>query len=190
MVGHDADYVGVDNVRGGRLVGEHFASEGYRRVAFLGGPKSTARSDRLRGVRAGLSRHGIKLESRLSIVTSADREGGIAGVEALLRARPVPDAIAAYSDVVALGVLSGLRATGIEPGPDVALASFDDIPEMALQHPPLTSVATFPDRVGAEASRLLLERIAAPDLDARKVVLTPSLSVRASSTILRRPQAA
>jgi LacI family transcriptional regulator len=176
----EADYVGVDNVRAGRLLGEHFAVEGHRTVAFLGGPRSTARSDRLRGLRAGLKGHGLAVGE--TIATSAAREGGIAAVEQLLAKGPLPDAIAAYSDNVALGIVSALRAAGVEPGRDVALGSFDDIPEAALQHPGLTSVATYPERVGAEASRLLLERIDLADLAPRKVILEPRLSVRASST--------
>jgi LacI family transcriptional regulator len=159
-------------------------------MAFLGGPRSTARSDRLRGLRAGLARHGLTLDGALSIVTGASRAEGIAAVEALLELGPVPDAIACYSDNVALGVVSGLRAAGLEPGSDVALGSFDDTPEASLQHPALTSVATFPDQVGAEACRLLLDRIESPELEPRRVLLTPQLRVRASSTTRRRPRAA
>jgi len=183
---YEADYVGADNVRAGALLGEHFGSEGYEDVAFLGGPVgSTARAERLRGVRLGLKRHGVRLERNRSIGTANDRQGGVTGVEQLLAQGPLPDAIACYSDVVAFGVESGLRAAGIVPGADVALGSFDDIPEAALQHPPLTSVATHPERVGAEAARLLLERIDAPDVAPRRVLLSPRLSVRASSTTRR-----
>jgi LacI family transcriptional regulator len=190
VVKHDADYVGVDNFRGGRLLGEHFGGEGYREIAFVGGPRSTARRDRLRGVRAGLEKFGVTIDDVRSIQTSASRAGGIEGIQELLDQGPLPEAIAVYSDVVALGVVSGLRAAGIEPGRDVALGAFDDIPESSLQHPALTSVATFPERVGTEASRLLLERIDTPELEARKVILKPLLSVRASSTTLDRRQAA
>ena len=125
-----------------------------------------------------------------SIQTSASRSGGLEALEQLLERGTLPDAIACYSDNVALGVVSGLRARGIEPGRDVAVAGFDDIPESSLQHPALTSVATHPERVGPEAARLLLERIETPDLRARKVILPPTLNVRASSTTLDRRRAA
>jgi LacI family transcriptional regulator len=187
---YDADYVGADNVRAGALLGEHFGSEGYRDVAFVGGPVgSTSRAERLRGVRLGLKRHGVRIERSRSVGSSNDRQGGVAGIEELLAQGQLPDAIVCYSDVIAFGVESGLRAAGIAPGIDVAVGSFDDIPEAALQHPPLTSVATHPERVGAEAARLLLERIDAPDVAPRRVLLSPRLSVRASSTT-RRPAAA
>ncbi|MDA0168397.1 LacI family DNA-binding transcriptional regulator [Solirubrobacter taibaiensis] len=180
VAGYEASYVGINNVRAGRLLAEHLATEGHRTVAFLGGPRSDARSDRLRGLRAGLKKHGLTVDE--NIVTSALREGGISALEQLLAKGPLPDAIAAYSDNVALAVMSGLRAAGLEPGRDVSLAGFDDVPEAALQHPALTSVATYPERVGTEASRLLLEQIEQPDLEPRTVMLEPALSVRASTT--------
>jgi LacI family transcriptional regulator len=188
---HDADYVGVDNVRAGRMLGEHLASHGHERVAFLGGPSpSIARAERERGLRAGLKRHGVTLSKKLSIPSVADRPGGVAAVQQLLEIGPAPEAIACYSDVVAFGVISALRAAGLEPGRDIAVGSFDDTPEAAVQHPALTSVATFPERVGAEASRLLLERIDVPDLAPREVVLEPRLSIRESSTSFEPVRAA
>lgn len=188
VVDHEADYVGVDNVQAGRLLADHLAGEGCRRIAFLGGPlRSTARAERMRGISLGLRRHGQALDRGLCIPTSADRQGGVAAVEALLSERSLPDAIVCYSDVVAFGVVSGLRAAGLEPGRDAALASFDDIAEAELQHPPLTSVATYPDLVGAEAARLLLKRLDAPDAEPRRVLVKPRLVVRASSTTPAHP---
>jgi DNA-binding LacI/PurR family transcriptional regulator len=65
----------------------------------------------------------------------------------------------------------------------------DNIAEAELQRPPLTFVATYADLVGAEAARLLLERLDAPDARPRRVVLVPRLHVRASSTTRdRHPQ--
>jgi LacI family transcriptional regulator len=188
VVDHEADYVGVDNVQAGRLLADHLAGQGRRRIAFLGGPRrSTARAERMRGLSLGLRRHGQTLDRALCIPTSADRQGGVAAMEALPAGRHLPDAIVCYSDVVAFGVVSGLRAAGLEPGRDVALASFDDIAEAQLQHPPLTSVATHPDLVGTEAARLLLKRLDAPDAEPRRVLLEPHLAVRASSTTPAQP---
>jgi LacI family transcriptional regulator len=180
---HETDYVGVDNFMAGRLLAEHLASQGCRRVAFLGGPsRSTARAERQRGIAAGLRRYGVTFDNDLAIPTSADRKGGVNAVSALLQRGSLPEGIVCYSDVVAFGVLSGLRAAGVEPGSDAAVASFDDIAEARLQHPPLTSVATYPDLAGTEAARLLLQRFEEPDAKPRRVLLKPRLHVRASST--------
>jgi LacI family transcriptional regulator len=180
---HHADYVGVDNVRAAELVGEHLLGEGNRRIAFLGGPaKSTARTERERGLRVALRAQGAALDPNLSIATSADREGGEQAVARLLEAEPAPEAIVCYSDVVAFGVMAALRAAGLRPGVDVAVASFDDLLDAGLQQPPLTSVATHPDRTGAEAAELLLRRIEDPTLPPRTVLIAPELHVRESTT--------
>ena len=65
----------------------------------------------------------------------------------------------------------------------------DDIAEAELQRPPLRSVATYAELVGAEAARLLVERLDAPEARPRRVVLEPRLHGRASSTTRdRHPQ--
>ena len=188
--GHQADYVGVDNVRAAELVGEHLAALGCRRVGFLGGPtRSTARIERERGLRVALKDAGIEFDPALSVATSADRDGGVLAVEQLLDARPAPEAVVCYNDSVAAGVMAALRGAGIQPGRDIAVASFDDIPDAAVQQPPLTSVATYPDRTGVDAAELLLRRIDDPTLPPRTVLLTPELHVRESTTAHARSTA-
>lgn len=188
--GHDADYVAADNRRAGALLGDHLAAEGCQSVAFLGGPpQSTVRSDRERGLVDGLNARGIGFDWTLSIASSAERSGGVSAVSRLLADSPLPDAIACYNDVVAFGVMEELRRRGFEPGVDVAVGSFDDLSEAELNQPPLTSVATFPARVGDEAARILIERLDSPASVAEHVLISPRLSVRASTTTCGRSAA-
>jgi LacI family transcriptional regulator len=184
---HEADYVAADNVRAGVLLGEHLATEGCRTVSFLGGPpQSPVRTDRERGLVKSLKAHGIGLDHALSIASSADRAGGVEAVNELLSNGTLPDAIACYNDVVAFGVMEALRRHGFQPGADVSVGSFDDISEAEQTHPPLTSVATFPEQVGYEAARILIERLDDPDAASQRVLLSPRLSVRESTTTRRR----
>ena len=74
----------------------------------------------------------------------------------------------------------GLQAAGRRPGRDFDVIGFDDIEEAALWQPALTTVAIDPHRIGAEAARLLLERIENPDGPPRRVILPPRLVVRES----------
>jgi LacI family transcriptional regulator len=186
LPGHAADYVGIDSVAAGGLIGEHLASRGHRRIAFLGGPsQATTRLEREQGLQRALAAHGVEFDPALSIATSADREGGARAAHLLLRTGEVPDAIVCYSDVVAFGVLAALRIAGIEPGTDVAVSSFDDTPEARLQQPPLTSVSTHPGRTGTLAAELLLRRLEDPGHPSETVLLKPELHVRESTANLR-----
>lgn len=176
------DYAGADNVLGAELGVEHLITHGHRRIAFIGGmAASSARRDRLQGYRNELARHGLTVDEALLPTSPPTRQGGHVAIRELLTHEDPPTAVLCYNDVVAFGVMLGLEASGRTPGQDVAVVGFDDIAEAALWHPPLTTLAVDPCRIGAEAARLLLERITHPDDAPRQVILPPRLVVRASS---------
>lgn len=181
--GFDSDHVRVDHWTAGEQVAEHLADIGVRSIAFLGGPPACpVRAEREAGLRSGATRRGVEMDPAQSIASDAERSGGTLAANRLLELRGLPDAIVAYSDVVALGVLGALRHRGIEAGRGIAVASFDDIEEASLQQTPLTTAATFPTQLGQEAVRLLLARITNPTDQHHGVVIDPVLHVRDTTT--------
>ena len=50
------------------------------------------------------------------------------------------DSIIALNDVMAIGAMTALRANGIEPGREIGVTGFGDIPYSADVFPPLTTV--------------------------------------------------
>jgi len=179
--GVETDYVGADNLRGAEVATEHLIGLGHQRIAFVGGPaNSSARRDRVQGYRNALVSHGLPIDPALQLTSSTTREGGHHCIRTLLESADPPTAVLCYNDIVAFGVMLGLQASGYTPGRDVAVIGFDDIAEAGLWQPALTTVALSPRQIGAEAARLLLERIAAPDSAARQVILRPKLIVRQS----------
>lgn len=183
VAGYECDRVRVDHRTAGEQLAGHLADIGVRSMAFIGGPPHCpVRAERLDGLGRGAEARGVELPPEFSIPSDAERLGGTIAAGRLLEMRGLPDAIVAYSDVVALGVLDALRHRGIEAGRGIAVAGFDDIEEAAVQPTPLTSTSTFPSRLGREAVRLLLDRIADPAVPHRDVVIDPALHVRASTT--------
>jgi LacI family transcriptional regulator len=179
--GVEADYVGADNRRGAELATEHLITLGHQRIAFVGGPaNSSARRDRQQGYQNTLARHKLPVDPAIQITSPTTREGGHQCIRTLLERADPPTAVLCYNDIVAFGVMLGLQASGHTPGRDVAVIGFDDIAEAELWQPALTTVAISPRQIGAEAARLLLERIASPDAAARQIILRPKLIVRQS----------
>lgn len=179
--GYACDYVGADNEASGRLAGEHLRALGAGRVAFVGGvDHSIPREDRMRGLLAGLGPDvgGLVADVPSSHDGTEDLSARIADV---LR-RDALDAVVTYNDMYAFSAFGALRAAGAEPGRDVAVVSFDDVPDAARAYPSLTSAAGYPDRVGETATRLLLEAIERTPDAPRTVLVPPVLNVRASST--------
>jgi LacI family transcriptional regulator len=181
--GYDCDYVGADNRAAGRLLGEHLLGLGARKVAFIGGVASSVpRRDRIDGLLAGLGPDVGGLVADLpSEHDAAFEPAGIVG--AALMTVPRPDVLVAYNDMYAFGIMSALRAQGLEPGVDVMVASFDNVPEAAMQYPGLTTVDGFPLRVGASAAELLLEAIKrGPEEPVGRILVEPVLRVRSTTT--------
>jgi LacI family transcriptional regulator len=182
--GFESDYVGADNEASGRLVGRHLRELGAKSVAFFGGVEhSVPREDRVRGLLAGLAPDVDTLTADVPSAYDSSEDLAPLVTEALRHG--LPDAVVAYNDMYAFSVYSSLRAAGVEPGQDLAVVSFDDVPDAIRAYPALTSAAGYPDRVGATATDLLLSAIERHPSSPRHVLVPPSLHPRRSSLAWR-----
>jgi LacI family transcriptional regulator len=179
VAGVELDYAGSDHRRGTALATEHLIGLGHRRIAMLGGNERVSTGiERRQGYRDALAARGLPIDASLVIPGAPTRENGAAWINQLLALPEPPTAAVCFNDVIAFGVMLGLRQLGREPGRDFAVIGNDDIAEAALWRPALTTVAVAYSAIGEAAARLLLERIAEPQRPAQRIVLEPALVVR------------
>ncbi len=184
------DFSGNDHRRGTYLATEHLIALGHTRIAMVGCLEGVSTGEeRRQGFLDALAAHGLPVEPDLMIACKATRENGAEAIRALLASGTPPTAAACYNDVIAFGVMLGLRQIGLEPGVDFAVTGCDDIPEAALWSPALTSVSIDTATMGENAAQLLLHRIADFDAPPRRLILEPKLVVRASSGLPLRQSA-
>lgn len=183
------DYVGSENVKGAAMLGQHLAALGCKSVAFIGGRAASSLAEREEGLRTSLEPNGCEVWSTDDFRSAITPEGGTGAVGRLLDLGRLPDAVVAYNDAVAQGIYDELRRRGLEPGRDIAVASFDDTRIARSQIPPLTSVAGFPQQIGAKGSELLMNRLTDgnADLPNQLALIEPQLRIR-SSTATWRPR--
>lgn len=180
-----ADCVGMEDESGTERAVAHLIEQGHRRIAFVGGfAAQETRQRRLHSYRDTLKRNGIDFDPALCIDCQVDRPGGYDAIHRLMQMREPPSAAYCYSDVIAFGMMLGLRAAGMEAGKDFALIGFDDVPEAALWHPSLTTVSTDPRGLGEQAAQLMLRRISTPDAPIQRVIMPSRLIVRDSTRAL------
>lgn len=184
--------VTVDNAGGMVRLVAALVGLGHRRIAFLAGPASLyVAQERLAGFRAGLAGAGVAIDERLVVATAFGREGGAAGVDALLAGDAPFTAIACANDPIALGALQRLAERGI-PVPDaVSVAGFDDVPMAALVAPGLSTVRLPLRDLGrrgfAATERLLAGETAAPEVLPAEVVLRASTGAPPPDPLPVRP---
>jgi LacI family transcriptional regulator len=155
-------YVVIDNVRGGFIATEHLIEAGYRAIGFVGGVEQSMPVDeRLKGFRMAMERHGLPIEDRFIKIGHFRQETGISYIEELIRQGSYPRAVFAENDIVALGVIQGVRQMGLSVPEDVAVIGFDDIPIASFGYIQLSTVLQPKYEMGVAAVRILIEHIQA-----------------------------
>lgn len=178
----EADYVGADNLEGMQTATEHLISLGHRRIAMIGVNRdiSTGR-DRFAGYRAALSKAGIEEDPEIIFEGPATRDFGMRSIRRLVNRDRSVTACVCFNDIIAFGVMLGLRHEGKEAGEDFSVVGFDDIVEATLWQPALTSLGFCRDELGRHAASLLMRRISDPTCAPKRIILPNELRKRAST---------
>ena len=178
------DYAGADYASGMQQAVDHLAELGHENIAFaVHGPIHSAYDERVSGFRRATLARGMKPDNirRVAHQISAIAEGA----EAFMKEAGQPTAIICFNDIVAMGLSAGLHDLGLRVGKDISLIGFDDVSDAEAMRPRLTSVATFPERLGEDAARLLLDRLGEPDRSLQVVVRDTKLQIRGSCSANR-----
>lgn len=180
--GPATDQVLLDNRAAARALAEHLLAQGCRRVAALVGSRSTTGRERQQGFEDALQAAGLGLDS---LVLRPDAAEGEAAARGLLESATRPDGLLATNGLLLLGAVKAVRAAGLAMPGDVAVAGFDNNDWTGLTEPPITVVAQPTYEIGRTATELLLQRMADPARQPRRITLSGELIVRGSS--LRLP---
>jgi DNA-binding LacI/PurR family transcriptional regulator len=160
--GHPLHSVTHDDYAGASQVMTHLLEQGYRRIAYLGhryGGRVNA--ERRRAWQDTLQAAGLGPSLAVNAAeTTLDH--GVGSVDPLLRrAGEVwgenPDAIFCYNDLLAIGLISGLRAQDLQIPRDMAVAGFDGLDVAAYIEPPLTTMSQPRYEMGMRAAGILID---------------------------------
>ena len=168
-----------DNVHAGELATEHLIRNGYRRIAFLGGPRDiTVSDDRIEGYRRAVTAAGyspIIAYSKFGFESARET-----AVNLLDRERP--DALVVLDDFMACGVVLAARQLNMRIPDQLGLVSFNDSSLCNLLDMGLTSVSLGMDQIVQAAVCTLLQVIEqeTEDIQVRHIVPC-ELKIRGSS---------
>lgn len=175
--------VSVDDVAGGRLVGEHLCELGHRRLALVNGPRAWSQcADRREGFLAAADAAGAHLLAGADIeVEQMTISAGEAAAKEILAGTDRPTGIFCTNDLLALGVEHVLIGAGCRVPEEFAIVGYDDVAFATMAFVPLTSVRQPAYELGRQAATHLLNEASDTAHKHERIVFEPELIVRAST---------
>ncbi len=183
---HDTQnsYVVIDNIRGGFLATRHLIELGYNSIGFIGASNDSLTIDeRLKGYKLAFKKYGMEVDESNIKLGDFKRETGYNLIKRMIEMSNYPRAVFAENDLLALGVIQGVKESGLSVPGDVAVVGFDDIPFASFPEVQLTTICQPKYEMGKKAVEIILETIeeGSGKWVCRKIILEPELIIRKSS---------
>jgi DNA-binding LacI/PurR family transcriptional regulator len=177
----DISSVVIDQPLGMVRVMDHLLRLGHRDIAFLRGRHGFSYDIKERAWRDCLVQAGLPpAEDRLVVVEDGNTEEAIDQVRDALvrrfRTGPLPTALFACNDLMAMGALEAASQAGLAVPGDLSVVGHDNT-VLAL-HGKLTSVDLKMRSLGLAAAELLAHVIEGTDTEPRRVMFVPDLVLR------------
>lgn len=158
---------------------QHLFDRGHRAFCEISGPLDW---------HSAISRHQAigdffkakGLQSPIHIESNWTTPGGYQSTRRLLQQGHQFTALIAANDSMALGAYRALYQAGLRIPDDISVVGFDDIPEAAYFHPPLTTVRHNFIELGTQGFEYLLQLMDDPTTEIEQKYLIPKLILRES----------
>ena len=174
----------TDNARGMRRAVEHLAELGHESVTYVAGPEASW-ADGMRWVAIMEACHELDLRvRRVGPCNVPTVHAGFDTAAEVLAQKPT--AVIAYNDVMAIGVIKGMRRAGVRVPDDVSVIGVDNVVLSEIVDPELTTVAAPLRAMGITGVKNLIAAIGGATPSREPIVLPVKLLVRGSTAQRRR----
>jgi DNA-binding LacI/PurR family transcriptional regulator len=184
----DIDCIINDDNQISKNVIDHLTEKGYKNIAFICGPTNlSVYKDRLNGFKDGMSKNDLKIRKHWvfeGIKTKEEANSIIINLFNNNNNNECPDAIFCTSDTLALGAIAALKEKNINIPDKVGVVGYSNDTFSEIINPSLTSIEQFPQEIGSNAAKILINIIESENVDHAKksIVIKSKLILRDSSS--------
>ena len=173
--------VSIDQVRGGFIGLEYLAKLGHKKILWVSGPKHHHQSNqRFVGITQAAQKFGVQLD--VIAAPSLDFLAGEQIAPTIIARGPLPDAIFAGNDVLALGIMNYFHKVGIPVPGQISVLGYDNVSYAESALVPLTTVSQTPYQLGwTMGAQMLAEFEASSHHVHQHVVFQPQIIERSST---------
>jgi LacI family transcriptional regulator len=176
-------FVTTDNIRGGYLAARTLIERGYRDIGFISGSDGGWLVDeRHAGFKDAMSRYDLEIKDNYVRLENWRQESGHEIICQMIESGDYPRAVIAGNDLLAIGILQGIKSRGLRIPDDIAVIGFDDIPNASWAEINLSTIKQPKARMGESAVNVILELIeegkSGTASRPRRIILDPELILR------------
>jgi LacI family transcriptional regulator len=144
--------INVDDYTGARYAVNHLLKKGRRKIALINGPEASISAQRkLNGYKTCLQDNQLFFQGEYVVNCLPDVQAGEEAASRLFQDHPDIDAVVAFDDVVAVGVLEACKQIGRNVPGDVAVIGADDAPIASLVQPKISTLRVNQYEIGRTA---------------------------------------
>lgn len=167
--------VGIDDYKGGLLAARYLIGKGHRKIAFVGPDVNSPGvvQERYRGFCDACRERGIEINQACVFEAWTLYECGVKSGKKIALSDEGFTAVVAMSDILAFGIMEGLRLCGMNVPENVSVVGFDNLPECQYSNPKLTTVSQNLERKALLAGDCLFKMIR----NKEKVVINQKVDV-------------
>ena len=158
--GISCDSVLVDNRKAAEDAVQCFIKNGHRNIGIIGGPEGIfTAQERLAGYSKALKEAGIPIRGSLIFHGDYTIQGGVRGLEELVRSNPDMTAVFVTNYEMTMGAMIGVNELGIKIPEQLSVIGFDNLQFARACNPKLTIVSQPTDGIAREVARIMLEHL-------------------------------
>ncbi|NMM03246.1 LacI family DNA-binding transcriptional regulator [Paraburkholderia sp. RP-4-7] len=178
----DVDHVTPDNFEAAGLATRYLIAHGHTRLAFATVAGMTmSRSDKIKGFLAAAGDAGLREHARVLDGGPLNEYGdavlsevGRALAQQMVNDPEPPTGIVAVNDLMALGLMAGLREAGLRVPEDMSIVGMDGLFLSAISNPALTTVQLPVTEMARAMVERAMSRQSGQESNASELVFTPT----------------
>ena len=173
--------VGLEDFKGSYTATKYLISHGHRRIAFAspGIRDGGVLQERFYGYKAALTEASIPFDKQLIFEHEMDIASCIKLSNELITI-PGVTGLVVTADVMAAGIMSGLRKSGVNVPKDISVVGFDDISLCSMITPALTTIHQDINLKGKLAVDFMVQKLEGKAPDKTEIILPTRLVERES----------
>ncbi|MBE6024749.1 MAG: LacI family transcriptional regulator [Cellulosilyticum sp.] len=153
--------VGSDDFKGGYIATRYLLNNNHTRIAFVSPDITTSgvMQERFNGYCKALQEKHLSIDKNLLFSSNVSYECGIRIGKDISNHIEEISAIFATADIIALGIIEGLRLNGVQVPEDISVIGFDNISTCNYSYPKLTTINQNISAKAEAAANLILSML-------------------------------